>query len=196
MIFSIQGDVERKLATISVAVAKGMVAATATNPTQIVRSIANYHVTVDYGFIESPVGNLLVSRNEHGLTSISFRGLPHEDWTRNDGAFDDAREQLRAYFAKELRVFTLPLAPRGTPFQLDVWRALRDIPYGETRSYAQIARIIGKPDAIRAVGAANGANPLPIVVPCHRVIGSNGSLTGFGGGLAAKRFLLDLELYV
>jgi methylated-DNA-[protein]-cysteine S-methyltransferase len=151
---------------------------------------------VEFSFIESPVGNLLVSRNEQGLTSISFRGLPHEDWTRNDDAFDDVREQLRAYFAKQLRVFTLPLAPRGTPFQLECWRALRDIPYGETRSYSQIARIIGKPDAVRAVGAANGANPLPIVVPCHRVIGSNGSLTGFGGGLAAKRFLLDLELYV
>lgn len=151
---------------------------------------------MDYSYIDSPVGNLLVARNEHGITSISFRGTPHYDWTRNDDVFDDAREQLRAYFAKELRVFNLPLAPRGTPFQLEVWRALRAIPYGETRSYAQIARGIGKPEAIRAVGAANGANPLPIVVPCHRVIGSNGSLTGFGGGLAAKRFLLDLELYV
>ncbi len=151
---------------------------------------------MDYTFLESPVGNLLAARNEHGITSISFRGSPHEEWTRDDGAFDDLREQLRAYFAKELRVFKLPLAPRGTTFQLDVWRALQEIPYGETRSYSQIARVIGKPEAIRAVGAANGANPLPIVVPCHRVIGSNGSLTGFGGGLAAKRFLLDLELYV
>ena len=151
---------------------------------------------MDYTFLDSPVGSLLVARNEHGITSISFRGTQRDEWVRNDGAFDDVRDQLRAYFAKELRVFTLPLAPRGTPFQLEVWRALREIPYGETRSYAQIARIIGKPEAIRAVGAANGANPLPIVVPCHRVIGSNGSLTGFGGGLAAKRFLLDLELYV
>ncbi len=149
-----------------------------------------------FSYLDSPVGNLLLSRNEHGITSISFRGTPHDDWTPNDAVFDDVREQLRAYFAKELRVFNLPLAPRGTPFQLDVWRALRAIPYGETRSYAQIARAIGKPEAIRAVGAANGANPLPIVVPCHRVIGSNGSLTGFGGGLPAKRFLLDLELYV
>lgn len=151
---------------------------------------------MDYTFVDSPVGNLLVTRNERGITSISFRGTPQEEWTRDDSLFDDVREQLRAYFAKELRVFHLPLAPRGTPFQLEVWSALRDIPYGETRSYAQIARIIGKLDAIRAVGAANGANPLPIVVPCHRVIGSNGSLTGFGGGLSAKRFLLDLELYV
>jgi methylated-DNA-[protein]-cysteine S-methyltransferase len=151
---------------------------------------------MDYTFIESPVGNLLVTRNERGITSISFRGTPQEEWTRDDSLFEDVREQFRAYFAKELRVFSLPLAPRGTPFQHEVWTALREIPYGETRSYAQIARTIGKPEAIRAVGAANGANPLPIVVPCHRVIGSNGSLTGFGGGLAAKRYLLDLELYV
>jgi len=151
---------------------------------------------MDYTRIETPIANLLVARNERGITSISFRGTEEDDWIRNDDAFDDIRQQMNAYFAKELRVFKLPLAPRGTPFQLDVWRALRDIPYGETRSYAQIARTIGKPEAIRAVGAANGANPLPIVVPCHRVIGSNGSLTGFGGGLEAKRFLLDLELYV
>jgi methylated-DNA-[protein]-cysteine S-methyltransferase len=151
---------------------------------------------MDYTILESPVGDLLVARDERGLNMISFRGTPGDEWTRNDSAFGDVREQLRAYFAKELREFDLPLAPRGTPFQLDVWRALRAIPYGETRSYAQVARAIGKPEAIRAVGAANGANPLPIVVPCHRVIGSNGSLTGFGGGLSAKRFLLDLELYV
>jgi methylated-DNA-[protein]-cysteine S-methyltransferase len=151
---------------------------------------------MDYTRIETPIANLLVARNERGITSISFRGTEEDEWIRNDDAFADIREQMNAYFAKELRVFKLPLAPRGTPFQLDVWRALRDIPYGETRSYAQIARIIGKPEAIRAVGTANGANPLPIVVPCHRVIGSNGSLTGFGGGLEAKRFLLDLELYV
>ena len=151
---------------------------------------------MDYTRIETPIANLLVARNERGITSISFRGTEEDDWIRNDDAFDDIREQMNAYFAKELRIFKLPLAPRGTTFQLDVWRALRDIPYGETRSYAQIARTIGKPEAIRAVGAANGANPLPIVVPCHRVIGSNGSLTGFGGGLEAKRFLLDLELYV
>jgi methylated-DNA-[protein]-cysteine S-methyltransferase len=149
-----------------------------------------------YSLIASPVGNLLATRNEQGITSISFDGVPLEEWTRDDAAFHDLREQLRGYFAKELRVFDLPLAPRGTPFQLEVWRALGEIPYGETRSYAQVARSIGRPNAIRAVGAANGANPLPIVVPCHRVIGSNGSLTGFGGGLTAKRFLLDLELYV
>lgn len=148
-----------------------------------------------FTFIESPVSRLVVARDEEGITSISFHGEPRDEWTLDDGAFDDVREQLDAYFAGKLRVFDLPLAPRGTPFQMDVWRALQEIPYGETRSYAQLARVIGRPDAVRAVGAANGANPLPIVVPCHRVIGSNGSLTGFGGGLNAKRFLLDLELY-
>ena len=151
---------------------------------------------MDYTFITSPVGDLLAARNEHGIIAISFHGSPEEEWTRNDGAFGDLHEQLDAYFAKKLRVFDLPLAPRGTAFQLDCWRALQTIPYGETRSYMQIANMIGKPNAVRAVGAANGANPLPIVIPCHRVIGSNGSLTGFGGGLPTKRFLLDLELYV
>ncbi len=145
---------------------------------------------------DSPVGTLLLARNEEGLTAISFDGAPEAEWMRDDRAFDDVRAQLRAYFAKELRAFDLPLAPRGTPFQLAVWRALREIPYGETRSYTQVANAVGRPHAVRAVGAANGANPLPIVVPCHRVIGANGSLTGFGGGLTAKRFLLDLELYV
>ena len=107
--------------------------------------------------------------------------------------FADVIAQLDAYFERRLRSFGLTLRPRGTPFQLRVWEALRAIPYGETRSYSEVARGIGKPDAVRAVGAANGANPLPIVVPCHRVLGANGSLTGFGGGLRVKRFLLDLE---
>jgi methylated-DNA-[protein]-cysteine S-methyltransferase len=101
--------------------------------------------------------------------------------------------QLTAYFAGKRRHFDLPLAPRGTPFQLSVWSALAKIPYGELRSYRDIARSIGNSAAVRAVGAANGRNPLPIVVPCHRVIGSNGALTGFAGGLEVKRFLLDLE---
>ena len=148
-----------------------------------------------YTFMDSPVGRLLLARDDAGIAIISFDGAPLSDWTRSDASFDDARSQLRAYFANELREFDLPLAPRGTSFQLDVWNALRAIPYGETRSYAQLAKTIGRPNAVRAVGAANGANPLPIVVPCHRVIGSNGSLTGFGGGLTAKRYLLDLELY-
>ncbi|MBK9168153.1 MAG: methylated-DNA--[protein]-cysteine S-methyltransferase [Bryobacterales bacterium] len=105
----------------------------------------------------------------------------------------EALRQLHAYFAGELHEFDLPLAPEGTPFQRRVWEALRAIPYGETRSYGDIAKAIGAPKASRAVGAANGRNPIPVVVPCHRVIGADGSLTGFGGGLAIKRTLLDLE---
>lgn len=99
----------------------------------------------------------------------------------------------RLYFAGELRTFDLPLAPRGRPFQLRVWRTLQTIPYGQTMSYGELARVMGRPSAPRAVGAANGSNPIPIVVPCHRVIGSNGTLTGYGGGLAIKQRLLALE---
>jgi methylated-DNA-[protein]-cysteine S-methyltransferase len=157
--------------------------------------------TMIYTHIATPIGHLLAARNGQGLTAIHFEkhgapAAPKEEWMRDDGAFDDVREELRAYFARELQTFTVPLAPRGTPFQLDVWSALRTIRYGETRSYQQLARMIGREKAVRAVGAANGANPLPIIIPCHRVIGSNGSLTGFGGGVSVKRFLLDLELYV
>jgi methylated-DNA-[protein]-cysteine S-methyltransferase len=156
---------------------------------------------VIYTHVATPIGQLLAARGELGLTAIHFErngtpAEPRDEWQRDDSAFADVREQFRAYFARELTAFDLKLAPRGTPFQLDVWGALRTIRYGETRSYAQLARMIGRENAVRAVGAANGANPLPIVIPCHRVIGSNGSLTGFGGGIAVKRFLLDLELYV
>jgi methylated-DNA-[protein]-cysteine S-methyltransferase len=157
--------------------------------------------TVIYTYVDTPIGQLLAARSEDGLRAIHFEksgapAPPGEEWQRDDTAFADVQKQLRAYFARELREFDLELAPRGTTFQLDVWRALRSIGYGETRSYAQLARMIGRESAVRAVGAANGANPLPILIPCHRVIGSNGSLTGFGGGMAVKRFLLDLELYV
>jgi methylated-DNA-[protein]-cysteine S-methyltransferase len=111
---------------------------------------------------------------------------------RND-AFKPVKQQLAAYFAGELTTFALTLAPKGTDFQLAVWAALEKIPYGTTCSYGDIAKCIGKPEASRAVGAANGQNPLPIVIPCHRVIGSNGALIGFGGGLDCKEFLLRLE---
>lgn len=152
---------------------------------------------VTFTEIHSPIGVLLAARDETGIIELHFEGRsePDDDWSRDDAAFDDLREQLAAYFAGTLREFTLPLAPRGTPFQLAVWNALRAIPYGTTRSYSDIAESIGKPAAVRAVGAANGANPLPIIVPCHRVIGKGGSLTGFGGGLKVKRYLLDLETY-
>lgn len=115
------------------------------------------------------------------------------DWVRDDHGLREARRQLEAYFAGELELFDLPVAMHGTPFQLRVWEALRSIPFGETVSYAEIARRIGNATAVRAVGAANGRNPVPIVVPCHRVIGADGSLTGYGGGIERKKWLLAHE---
>ena len=146
----------------------------------------------------TPVGRLLLTGDENGLRVISFQSGLHpaevgEGWQRTEEPFREAIAQLDAYFAGRLHRFDLALAPEGTPFQREVWSALTDIPYGETVSYSELARRIGRPAASRAVGAANGKNPLPIVVPCHRVIGANGSLTGFGGGLAIKRRLLELE---
>jgi methylated-DNA-[protein]-cysteine S-methyltransferase len=151
-----------------------------------------------YDEIDSPVGPLLVASDEAGLRLIHFQSgpeprRPDPAWRRDGSAFRVLARQLAEYFARERRVFDLTLAPEGTPFQLATWRALGTIPYGSTISYAELARRVGRPAASRAVGAANGANPLPIVVPCHRVIGKNGSLTGFGGGLPAKRALLELE---
>ncbi len=151
-----------------------------------------------YSHTDSPVGRLLLAGDAAGLRLIGFptgkgRRAPEPDWRQDDAPFREAVRQLEAYFAGALTDFSLELAPRGTPFQLAVWRALSEIPYGETRSYGELARAIGRPKASRAVGAANGSNPLPIVVPCHRVIGSSGKLTGFGGGLAAKAILLSLE---
>ena len=149
---------------------------------------------MDYRYINSPLGNLLLAGDETGLRYIGFpkgKGVvsPGSDWRRNENCFAEAEKQLREYFAGKRSTFDLALAPDGTTFQMDVLRALQEIPCGETRSYQEIAQRIGKPKAVRAVGAANGRNPLPIVIPCHRVIGSDGSLTGFGGGLDAKVFL-------
>ena len=148
-----------------------------------------------YTFVKSPIGDLLATKNDDGaVTHIHFAGAtPAPEWNRDDRAFDDVRAELDAYFAGKLREFSLPLAPAGTDFQRAVWSFLRTIPYGQTRSYLDVANALGKPSACRAVGAANGANPIPIVVPCHRVIGANGSLTGFGGGIDVKRRLLALE---
>ena len=148
--------------------------------------------------VDSPLGPLALIAEEDALVAIDF-GTP-TGTTRGTAAaervLDEAARQLDAYFAGELREFDLPLRPHGTAFQTDVWKALREIPYGETRSYADIARRIGRPTAVRAVGAANGRNPLAIVVPCHRVIGADGSLTGYAGGLELKRALLELEARV
>lgn len=149
--------------------------------------------------IASPVGPLLLAASDDGLHLIEFHAPRHPmrrgaDWHEGDSALlRAARQQLGEYFAGERRRFDLPLAPQGTPFQCEVWHTLAGIPYGETISYAQLATRVGKPAAVRAVGAANGRNPLPLVLPCHRVIGSDGSLTGFGGGLPTKQFLLQLE---
>ena len=148
--------------------------------------------------IDSPVGPLMLAADDHGLRHIEFRDNRHPvnrgDWHGGDNAILQATEaQLAEYFAGTRTTFDLPLAPRGTEFQLRVWEALVRIPHGSTSTYAEQARAIGSPDAVRAVGAANGRNPLPIVLPCHRVIGADGALVGFGGGLPIKEFLLRLE---
>ena len=151
-----------------------------------------------YTYMDSPVGRLLLAGDEGSLRLIGFpKGKmviePAPDWVESRKTFHEAIRQLHAYFARELRDFDLPLAPEGTSFQLSVWSKLREIPYGETISYGELATRVGNPKASRAVGMANGRNPLPIVVPCHRVIGSSGKLTGFGGGLPTKQLLLALE---
>ncbi len=151
-----------------------------------------------YGYFDSPVGPLLVAGDADRMHLISFptEGRAYEPlpgWRRDDSFFIETFAQLEAYFAGELTDFDLPLRFAGTAFQNKVWTALCHIPFGETISYGALASRIGKPTASRAVGGANGANPLPIVVPCHRVIGSDKSLTGFGGGVEIKRFLLTHE---
>jgi methylated-DNA-[protein]-cysteine S-methyltransferase len=146
-----------------------------------------------YDTIDSPIGELLLVGDGSALTAVHMDGDPGPGWRRDPGALREPAEQLLAYFAGELREFDLPLAPRGTPFQREVWSALREIPYGRTVSYAELAAAVGRPHAARAVGAANGRNPIAVVIPCHRVIGASGALTGYGGGLERKRLLLDLE---
>ena len=154
--------------------------------------------TIYYDYLPSPVGKLLLAIDGQGLKHIHFETgrhqlVPGENWEPGPGALHEVRAQLKAYFAGKLTVFDLPLAPNGTDFQQRVWLQLLRVPYGTTTTYGEIARSLGDLQATRAVGAANGRNPLPIVVPCHRVIGANGDLTGFGGGLPVKRFLLDHE---
>jgi methylated-DNA-[protein]-cysteine S-methyltransferase len=150
-----------------------------------------------YTYVDTPIGAILVAADGNAIVETYFAGAqPRPEWTRDDESLREAADQLHAYFAGDRMMFDLPLAPRGTDFQQSVWRALLAIPYGETTTYSSIAERIGRPAAVRAVGAANGANPIPIVIPCHRVIGTNGSLTGFGGGLDVKRRLLSLEARV
>jgi methylated-DNA-[protein]-cysteine S-methyltransferase len=148
--------------------------------------------------IDSPVGGLLLWSNGESLRQIDFLAegdsVTFSTPGRENGAFlDDVIHQLNAYFAGDLQSFDLPLAPRGTPFQLGVWKRLCEIPYGETITYGELAALMGNPKAARAVGLANGSNPIPIIIPCHRVIGSSGKLVGYGGGLPRKEKLLSLE---
>ncbi len=148
--------------------------------------------------MKTPIGDLLLAGEDEALSLVAFpegsmRRDPEPDWIYNEMQFANARQQLTEYFAGERKEFDLPLSLAGTEFQLRVLDELQRIPYGETTSYGDIAARIGKPKAMRAVGAANGRNPIPIIVPCHRVIGRSGDLTGFGGGLDAKQALLQLE---
>ena len=151
----------------------------------------------NYRTIESPIGPLTLAGRNSALTNLRMVDQTYEPsragWTRDDNVFADAVEQLNAYFAGELTDFDLELDLQGTVFQQRVWEALLTIPYGETRSYGEIAEQVGAPGSARAVGLANGHNPIAIVVPCHRVIGANGKLTGYGGGIDRKLTLLELE---
>ncbi|TLD72708.1 methylated-DNA--[protein]-cysteine S-methyltransferase [Phragmitibacter flavus] len=152
-----------------------------------------------FSYYASPVGTLLLSSHGQALNGVWIVGESHAPrvdatWVPDEHRFAKAKEQFDAYFAGELQTFDLEHAAcMGTGFQQQVWKALAEIPYGSTISYAELARRIGNPAAVRAVGSANGRNPISIIVPCHRVIGANGSLTGYGGGLAAKKWLLEHE---
>lgn len=149
---------------------------------------------LNYLYLDSPLGRLRLLSDGKALKRIEFENRQDSDGReQSDPVLDEAARQLREYFAGEREAFSLPLAPDGTEFQRQVWSALEGIPYGESRSYQDIADQVGNRKAVRAVGAANGRNPIPIVVPCHRVIGSNGKLTGFAGGLELKQQLLSLE---
>lgn len=152
-----------------------------------------------YRYLTTPIGELLLAGDDHALRVVAFpegsrRREPEPEWIWSEKPFAAACEQLEAYFEGTLKAFDLPLRPDGTEFQLEVLEELKKIPYGTTVSYGEIARRIGRPRAMRAVGAANGRNPIPIIIPCHRVIGASGDLTGFGGGLPVKQALLRLEL--
>jgi methylated-DNA-[protein]-cysteine S-methyltransferase len=151
-----------------------------------------------YTIIDSPIGELLLVGDGESLSRLHMLGSRkrieiNPAWQRDDGAFEDVRAQLREYFAGDRRDFEIKLDMLGNSFELRVWDELLAIPFGETISYGEIAQRIGSPGAARAVGLANGRNPVAVIVPCHRVIGADGSLTGYGGGLERKRLLLDLE---
>lgn len=156
------------------------------------------NIPLSYTWLETPVGRLLLAGDTGSLHFLSFPGGhkafgPQPEWHLSDSPFGEVKRQLLAYFDGRLQAFDLPLTLHGTDFQKRVWRRLRTIPFGRTTTYGALARGIDAPKSSRAVGAANGANPLPVIIPCHRVIGANGALTGFGGGIETKRFLLKLE---
>jgi methylated-DNA-[protein]-cysteine S-methyltransferase len=155
-------------------------------------------MSFEYTYIDSPVGKLLLAGENEVIYYVSFPSgkmhfQPKPDWQYNPATLSQARQQIAAYFAGQLKQFDLAIAPNGSVFQMQVLDALQQIPFGEMRSYKDIAHTIGRPQSMRAVGAANGRNPIPLIIPCHRVIGANGSLTGFGGGVDTKAFLLCLE---
>lgn len=148
--------------------------------------------------MNTPIGRLRLVGDDNALFSVTMDEQRHArlddaGWQQNEAAFAEVRRQLDAYFEGRRTTFDLPLAPAGTAFQKKVWAALADIPFGHTENYGELARRIGSPGAARAVGLANGRNPIPIIVPCHRVIGADGSLTGYGGGIERKRWLLEHE---
>lgn len=151
-----------------------------------------------YCYMDSPIGKLFLAGDQGKLKFINFPKekkpvVPDPDWVEVPSFFTSAVAELEEYFAGNRRHFSVDIQPQGTDFQLRIWRALQKVPYGKTVSYGELAKRVGNPNASRAVGAANGANPIPIIIPCHRVIGASGNLTGFGGGLAVKQFLLELE---
>ncbi len=151
---------------------------------------------LQYQRLTTPIGHVLVAGDFKAVRLVHFEpeSQPHPVWFEaRSGPVREAARQFEAYFARKRTAFDLPLDPRGTPFQQRVWNELGRIPYGETVSYGELARRIGQPTASRAVGAANGANPIPIIIPCHRAVGADGSMTGFGGGVPIKRKLLALE---
>lgn len=155
-------------------------------------------MTTYFTHMQSPIGELLLTSDGKALTRLymqnqKYADASQPDWQRDESLFVDVCEQLASYFAGKRKMFDLPLAPAGTDFQHGVWQALREIPYGQTTSYGELAKGLGKAKASRAVGMANGRNPISIIVPCHRVIGADGSLTGYGGGIERKRWLLAHE---
>lgn len=157
--------------------------------------------TTFYRLVTSPIGELLLTSDGTALTGLFLTRdgvppVPQPGWQLDESLFDDAYQQLQAWFDGELQAFTLPLRPEGTVFQRQVWAELKCIPYGTTISYAELARRVGRPNAARAVGAANGSNPISLIIPCHRVIGADGRLVGYGGGLPNKRWLLEHEAAV